>query len=104
MKCPLCDSEKTSCLMHYFCKSDNCAYNWYEDCEQKKSPWISVNDQTPEANNVLGYSEIGFLGDHYLECYYNSTQNKWYESRGSWQVDIIYWMPLPKTPTKPEET
>ena len=64
--------------------------------------WISVEDRLPEPGERVLATDCGFVGEFYI--------NK----RGKWQrynvncsellmaLDILYWMPLPKSPKEDE--
>ena len=69
-----------------------------EDCHE----WVSVYDRLPEPGERVLATDCGFVGEFYI--------NK----RGKWQrynvncsellmaLDILYWMPLPKSPKEDE--
>ena len=64
--------------------------------------WVSVYDRLPEPGERVLATDCGFVGEFYI--------NK----RGKWQrynvncsellmaLDILYWMPLPKSPKEDE--
>lgn len=64
--------------------------------------WVSVYDRPPEPGERVLATDCGFVGEFYI--------NK----RGKWQrynvncsellmaLDILYWMPLPKSPKEDE--
>lgn len=66
------------------------------------SEWVSVYDRLPEPGERVLATDCGFVGEFYI--------NK----RGKWQrynvncsellmaLDILYWMPLPKSPKEDE--
>ena len=79
------------------------------DCEIPTMPtltppneWVSVYDRLPEPGERVLATDCGFVGEFYI--------NK----RGKWQrynvncsellmaLDILYWMPLPKSPKEDE--
>ena len=65
--------------------------------------WISVEDRLPEPGERVLATDCGFVGEFYI--------NK----RGKWQrynvncsellmaLDILYWMPLPKSPKEDQK-
>lgn len=64
--------------------------------------WVSVEERLPEPGERVLATDCGFVGEFYI--------NK----RGQWQrynvncsellmaLDILYWMPLPKSPKEDE--
>ena len=64
--------------------------------------WVSVDERLPEPGERVLATDCGFVGEFYI--------NK----RGKWQrynvncsellmaLDILYWMPLPKSPKEDE--
>ena len=79
----------------------------YEDTgltpeEVQQMRWIPVEDRLPEPGERVLATDCGFVGEFYI--------NK----RGKWQrynvncsellmaLDILYWMPLPKSPKEDE--
>ena len=64
--------------------------------------WVSVEERLPEPGERVLATDCGFVGEFYI--------NK----RGKWQrynvncsellmaLDILYWMPLPKSPKEDE--
>ena len=64
--------------------------------------WVSVKERLPEPGERVLATDCGFVGEFYI--------NK----RGQWQrynvncsellmaLDILYWMPLPKSPKEDE--
>ena len=67
-----------------------------------QNEWVSVYDRLPEPGERVLATDCGFVGEFYI--------NK----RGKWQrynvncsellmaLDILYWMPLPKSPKEDE--
>lgn len=77
----------------------------YSDKQRQHTPpneWVSVYDRLPEPGERVLATDCGFVGEFYI--------NK----RGKWQrynvncsellmaLDILYWMPLPKSPKEDE--
>lgn len=68
----------------------------------QSNEWVSVYDRLPEPGERVLATDCGFVGEFYI--------NK----RGKWQrynvncsellmaLDILYWMPLPKSPKEDE--
>ena len=64
--------------------------------------WVSVYDRLPEPGERVLATDCGFVGEFYIN------------ERGQWQrynvnchallmaLDILYWMPLPKSPKEDE--
>ena len=89
---------------------------WYDNCDRDMAEkivldmptltppneWVSVYDRLPEPGERVLATDCGFVGEFYI--------NK----RGKWQrynvncsellmaLDILYWMPLPKSPKEDE--
>ena len=76
-----------------------------KDCEIQSMPtltppneWVSVEERLPEPGERVLATDCGFVGEFYIN------------ERGQWQrynvnchallmaLDILYWMPLPKSP------
>ena len=67
-----------------------------------QNEWVSVEERLPEPGERVLATDCGFVGEFYI--------NK----RGKWQrynvncsellmaLDILYWMPLPKSPKEDE--
>ena len=72
------------------------------DALDQPNEWISVEERLPEPVERVLATDCGFVGEFYI--------NK----RGKWQrynvncsellmaLDILYWMPLPKSPKEDE--
>jgi len=64
--------------------------------------WVSVDEKLPEPGERVLATDCGFVGEFYIN------------RRGQWQrynvncsellmaLDILYWMPLPKSPKEDE--
>ena len=64
--------------------------------------WVSVEERLPEPGERVLATDCGFVGEFYIN------------ERGQWQrynvnchallmaLDILYWMPLPKSPKEDE--
>ena len=64
--------------------------------------WVSVDERLPEPGERVLATDCGFVGEFYIN------------ERGQWQrynvnchallmaLDILYWMPLPKSPKEDE--
>ena len=64
--------------------------------------WVSVDEKLPEPGKRVLATDCGFVGEFYIN------------ERGQWQrynvnchallmaLDILYWMPLPKSPKEDE--
>ena len=64
--------------------------------------WVSVEEKLPEPGERVLATDCGFVGEFYIN------------ERGQWQrynvnchallmaLDILYWMPLPKSPKEDE--
>ena len=64
--------------------------------------WVSVDEKLPEPGERVLATDCGFVGEFYIN------------ERGQWQrynvnchallmaLDILYWMPLPKSPKEDE--
>ena len=64
--------------------------------------WVSVDEKLPEPGERVLATDCGFVGEFYIN------------ERGQWQrynvnchallmaLDILYWMPLPKSPMEDE--
>ena len=64
--------------------------------------WVSVDEKFPEPGERVLATDCGFVGEFYIN------------ERGQWQrynvnchallmaLDILYWMPLPKSPKEDE--
>ena len=82
------------------------AYFWARKALQPTltppNEWVSVDEKLPEPGERVLATDCGFVGEFYI--------NK----RGQWQrynvncsellmaLDILYWMPLPKSPKEDE--
>ena len=82
------------------------AYFWARKALQPTltppNEWVSVDEKLPEPGERVLATDCGFVGEFYI--------NK----RGKWQrynvncsemlmaLDILYWMPLPKSPKEDE--
>lgn len=82
------------------------AYFWARKALQPTltppNEWVSVEERLPEPGERVLATDCGFVGEFYI--------NK----RGKWQrynvncsellmaLDILYWMPLPKSPKEDE--
>ena len=82
------------------------AYFWARKALQSTltppNEWVSVEERLPEPGERVLATDCGFVGEFYI--------NK----RGQWQrynvncsellmaLDILYWMPLPKSPKEDE--
>lgn len=72
------------------------------DALDPPNEWVSVEERLPEPGERVLATDCGFVGEFYI--------NK----RGKWQrynvncsellmaLDILYWMPLPKSPKEDE--
>lgn len=67
-----------------------------------QNEWVSVDEKLPEPGERVLATDCGFVGEFYIN------------ERGQWQrynvnchallmaLDILYWMPLPKSPKEDE--
>ena len=86
----------------YPCKPDIFAKTYESATLTPPNEWVSVYDRLPEPGERVLATDCGFVGEFYI--------NK----RGKWQrynvncsellmaLDILYWMPLPKSPKEDE--
>ena len=92
--CPLCTDGAYSTM-------GGMLFDTAEEASNALTPqneWVSVYDRLPEPGERVLATDCGFVGEFYI--------NK----RGKWQrynvncsellmaLDILYWMPLPKSP------
>lgn len=82
----------------------NLFMGWINEAPTLTPPneWVSVEERLPEPGERVLATDCGFVGEFYI--------NK----RGQWQrynvncsellmaLDILYWMPLPKSPKEDE--
>ena len=82
------------------------AYFWARKALQSTltppNEWVSVDEKLPEPGERVLATDCGFVGEFYIN------------ERGQWQrynvnchallmaLDILYWMPLPKSPKEDE--
>ena len=82
------------------------AYFWARKALQPtltpSNEWVSVDEKLPEPGERVLATDCGFVGEFYIN------------ERGQWQrynvnchallmaLDILYWMPLPKSPKEDE--
>ena len=82
------------------------AYFWARKALQSTltppNEWVSVDERLPEPGERVLATDCGFVGEFYIN------------ERGQWQrynvnchallmaLDILYWMPLPKSPKEDE--
>ena len=82
----------------------NLFMGWINEAPTLTPPneWVSVYDRLPEPGERVLATDCGFVGEFYIN------------ERGQWQrynvnchallmaLDILYWMPLPKSPKEDE--
>ena len=114
-KCDICGRDIPVGELCYGLKKGNCicknCCTGFENCTFTLAPmptltppneWVSVEERLPEPGERVLATDCGFVGEFYI--------NK----RGQWQrynvncsellmaLDILYWMPLPKSPKEDE--
>ena len=74
-----------------------------------QNEWVSVYDRLPEPGERVLATDCGFVGEFYI-----NKREFYINKRGKWQrynvncsellmaLDILYWMPLPKSPKEDE--
>lgn len=107
MKCPLrresalCDEEHAD---PHFLNGVESVLEWAQTLPTLTPPneWVSVDEKLPEPGERVLATDCGFVGEFYIN------------ERGQWQrynvnchallmaLDILYWMPLPKSPKEDE--
>lgn len=86
----------------YPCKPDIFAKTYESANLTPPNEWVSVEERLPEPGERVLATDCGFVGEFYIN------------ERGQWQrynvnchallmaLDILYWMPLPKSPKEDE--
>lgn len=97
----LCDEEHAD---PHFLNGVESVLEWAQTLPTLTPPneWVSVDEKLPEPGERVLATDCGFVGEFYIN------------ERGQWQrynvnchallmaLDILYWMPLPKSPKEDE--
>lgn len=97
----ICDEEHAD---PHFLNGVESVLEWAQTLPTLTPPneWVSVDEKLPEPGERVLATDCGFVGEFYIN------------ERGQWQrynvnchallmaLDILYWMPLPKSPKEDE--
>ena len=105
--CKKCLHEKVCALWtEHECQDASCfcreGCDYFAPTLTPPNEWVSVDEKLPEPGKRVLATDCGFVGEFYIN------------ERGQWQrynvnchallmaLDILYWMPLPKSPKEDE--